>query len=155
MLLIERESLAWAAGVFDGEGWASAARYNKQHGGMTSTLTLGVGQKEPEMLHRLRAATSLGSIRPPKKRVPGRTPMWSWKVHGYTRVQAVAVMLWPWLGTVKRQQLTVVLRDAKSHPTHVKAYFTSETAIRVRARLRAGERQSAIAKEFNVPKQAV
>jgi len=56
-----REELAWAAGLFDGEGWASAARYSRKSGGMSATVTLGVAQNHREELGRFHDARRLYS----------------------------------------------------------------------------------------------
>lgn len=94
---MDRESLAWAAGFFDGEGWASTARYHRVTGGMTATLTLGIGQADREVLDRFASIMGVGSVTGPTR--SRTTLMWAYKVHGYEKVQAVACRLWPWLGS--------------------------------------------------------
>ena len=145
--------LAWAAGVFDGEGYACSARYSSKTKGMTATLMLGVGQAHKEMLDRLLAIFRFGSVTGPSR--SGNTPMWAFKIHGFEKVQAATAMLWPWLGVVKRAQLTRVLLDAKAHPTAKKRYFDIHSAAIIRTRLSNGERQSVLAKELACPKHVI
>lgn len=142
-----REELAWAAGVFDGEGWASSARYSPKTGGKTATLTLGVGQADREMPDRLVMGLGIGNVYGPGKRVTGRTPMFSFKVFGFEHVQAVTAMIWPWLGTPKRKQLSLVLEDARLHPTR-RRKFSEPQLAEIRRRIRAGEDDESIARRL-------
>jgi hypothetical protein len=154
MLRIEREALAWSAGVFDGEGWTTSARYNSRRG-MTATITLGVAQAHPEMLHRLREVFGRGAVTSPRRIVPGHTPMYSWKVYGFEQVQAVGALLWTWLGSRKRDQLVRCLSDAKSYPTNLRRLFSVLQVADIRTRLRNGESQASIARSYGVPRQRI
>lgn len=150
VLAINREQLAWAAGVFDGEGWATSARRNNATKAMTATLVLGVGQKHREMLERLAAATGLGSITGPTK--PG---MWAWRVHGFAKVQAVFAMLWPWLGSVKRDQIGCVLAEARANRTEKRRWLTDPQAREAHRRIANGETQASVARHFGCPKSTI
>jgi hypothetical protein len=81
--VVNREELAWCAGFFDGEGHVSA----KRHG-----IALSVNQIHPEVIERFKDA--VGKRRPVYKFVAG----------SFHDVQAICAMLWPWLGSVKREQ---------------------------------------------------
>lgn len=153
MLPIDREQLAWAAGAFDGEGWACAARYHPVTKGMTATLTLGVAQAHQELVDRVHSAVGgLGTVFYPKRIVPWRTPMFNWRVYGFQDVQAVFAMLWPWLGSVKKQKIASVLADAKLHPSHQRRHFSNRQVAIIKRRLADGERQCDLAREFSVPR---
>lgn len=154
MLRIDREALAWAAGIFDGEGWCSSARYNAK-GGMTATLTLGVAQAHPEMLQRLATVIGFGKITQPRKQVHGRTFMYSWKVYGFEQVQVVFALLWTWLGSVKREQIMRCLQEAREHPTNTKRLFNRVQLNEIRELLNQGVRQYVIARQFGCDNQTI
>jgi len=100
-----REGLAWAAGLFDGEGSTSIARRG---------VRLAVKQHEPTVLLKFQDAVGLGTVYGPYA-IKGREGFfeWSFVVTRFEHVQAVVAMLWPWLGPVKRYQARVALLHAK------------------------------------------
>jgi len=92
------EALAWAAGLFDGEGHARCQRYKN---GRQYQLSLVVGQRHTEVLDRFQEAVEIGKIySSPSK------PVHRYCVYTFEKVQYVVVQLWPWLGSVKRDQIT-------------------------------------------------
>lgn len=155
MLPIDRESLAWSAGLFDGEGWCSAARYSTKTRGMTATLTIGVAQANREVLDRFHRTVGLGTIIQHRKIVPGRTFMYTWKAYGFQNVQAVFAMLWTWLGSIKRAQILRCLEDAKRHPTNLKRLFNAVQVADIRAMLKDGVAQWRIAQKYGCPRQYI
>jgi len=102
-MMPNREALAWAAGLFDGEGGT--------YGGKGNGVTMRVGQVDDnrEVLERFHAAVGgIGRIRGPYPMGTGR-PQSEWRITSWPQVQAVVAMLWPWLGTEKREQAKAVL----------------------------------------------
>lgn len=92
--------LAWAAGLFDGEG-----NIRHQVSGRNSALRLSIGQKDREVLDRFQAAVGgVGNIYE-KDRNGG--PYFDLCVQNYEHVQAVIAMIWPWLSRIKRDQAVV------------------------------------------------
>lgn len=103
--------MAWAAGLFDGEGsvWASSPRGSARR---AAAMELAQSSEKgvPETLVRFRAAIGVGWISGPHApRSPwSRLPQYRWAAGGRHQVSAVVHALWPWLGTVKREQVTAV-----------------------------------------------
>ena len=99
---IDRTELAWAAGLFVGEGDITASS-----GGWEVHLHVsqsGEVDRAPDLLVRFREAVScMGFVEGPQFR-PGRMPKWRFRASGYEIVQAIVAMLWPWLGSVKKAQ---------------------------------------------------
>jgi len=97
----DRERLAWAAGFFDGEGCFSFSVAGKY-------VCVSVSQTDFEPLLRFQEAVGIGNILGPydmrKKDRWIRKPQYVYRVNGYERVQAIAAMLWHWLGPAKRAQ---------------------------------------------------
>lgn len=111
-LTVDREMLAWAAGFFDGEGGTYMKSARRKDGTRSFSPTMHVAQTTLPVLEKFQQATTgMGKIYGPRifddQR---RKPVWSWQVSNYECVVQVLCLLWPWLGDVKRDQGTEVLR---------------------------------------------
>jgi hypothetical protein len=90
--------MAWAAGIFDGEGtvtWTNS-KYSK-------TLRLSVSQASTdEIPQRLKQAVGLGNVNGPYGPYRGsKKPHFQWNVNGADAHEAMC-RLWPFLSSVKR-----------------------------------------------------
>ena len=111
-LKLDREELAWAAGLFDGEG--TIGYYKK-------AIHLAIGQAAakscPEVLIRFKTAVgNLGTIGGPYGPYPsklGKRPHWTFRANNFEHVQAIVAMLWNWLSEPKRQQARAALLAAQ------------------------------------------
>lgn len=101
---MDREALAWAAGLFDGEGNTRILR--------GSAARMSIGQAHPEVLYRFQEAVGLGRVYGPRQSGT-HTPMWVWQTTSWEDTQAVIAMLWIWLGSLKRKQAADTLRGVK------------------------------------------
>ena len=102
---INRESLAWAAGFFDGEGSVSFTgdRLNRYP-------LITIQQNDPEVLYRFRDAVAfLGVVHGPYSRRDGGNPFYNYQVSSFEKVQAVIAMLWPFLSVIKKSQAHNIL----------------------------------------------
>lgn len=119
-----REGLAWAAGLYEGEGSAFLT-VSKQY----RYPSLAVAQSfSPEVLDRFRVAVGVGKVFGPY----GRKRAYHYRVAGLELVQAVGAMLWPWLSTKRREQFKTVLashttRGEVTHCPKGHPYSTSNT----------------------------
>lgn len=94
-----REQLAWAAGFYDGEGCCSFSNGKRAY-------RVSIVQIDPEVLLKFQAAVlGIGTLQGPYKTASmgNSRPRWQYTATG-ADAQAVIAMLWPWLGTVKREQ---------------------------------------------------
>jgi hypothetical protein len=99
---MDRHELAWAAGFFDGEGWANAVaqtgrRARQPHAQINQSDDKGV----PEVLERFRRVVGVGRIGGPERK-PNRLDRYWWIASSRPDVNRVAELLDPWLGDVKR-----------------------------------------------------
>lgn len=104
-----RCELAWAAGFFDGEGWAGTtgprSRRTKQpHAQINQAGLDGI----PQTLTRFAVALGVGRLATTYSR-PGARPMFCWRVSSRADVLATYAQLRPWLGAIKARQLEVAL----------------------------------------------
>jgi hypothetical protein len=100
---------AWAAGFFDGEGCTHAQLSNGIY-----RVHLSVAQNGTELLERFDRAVGLrgkiyADVSPVRKNV-----LHSWRINGYEGVQQTLIVLWPWLGSIKREQASRALALTRS-----------------------------------------
>lgn len=110
-----RESVIWAAGLFEGEGWISIQGY---------CPSMGIQMSDKDILEKFAQAIGGGPIyyRKPKvysyEVVKTRKEQWAWRVVGFQNVQAVIAYLWPWLGARRRSRAKEVLQLAQLGQIH-------------------------------------
>jgi len=101
---------AWAAGFFDGEGTAGVGggrRKKTAYRQPSMEIPQSSARGVPDSLVRFQLAVGAGSITGPHPpRNPwARLPSYRWALSGHRKVEMVAGILWPWLGSVKRSQI--------------------------------------------------
>jgi hypothetical protein len=110
---MRRERLAWAAGLFDGEG--CFITYHRTAAGCPIPA-LSVAQADDavgvaDVLTRFGEALGLPyRVYTMAQAKPHHRPKRNLRITGFVRAQQALAMLWPWLGEVKRQQAKRVLR---------------------------------------------
>ncbi len=133
----KREELAWAAGFFDGEG-SFHAHASKRHAAATGyqreywSVQASVGNTDKELLDRFYAYVGVGRIKGPYIEQRGnRLPVYRWSASGHMAVQFLGAMLWPWLGTYKRERWEASLRAYRIHrqPTAVELKRSQEECV--------------------------
>jgi hypothetical protein len=106
---MDRHQLAWAAGFFDGEGWANAAA---QTGRRTNQPHAQINQSDdhsvPAVLERFLKVVGVGRIGGPDRK-PNRIDRYWWTASSRPDVHRVAQLLAPWLGDVKRTAFAAAL----------------------------------------------
>jgi len=105
---VNLEQLAWAAGLFDGEGSAIASKRADRPGYLRLEATVPQCGHDglPEVLVRFRAAVAgVGTVTGPDS-----NDMYVWRASGFQDAQAVIALLWQHLGEVKRGQAATAMR---------------------------------------------
>jgi hypothetical protein len=106
---MDRESVIWAAGLFEGEGCISfsspASRGLRPKANLTST--------DEDVIRRFHATVGVGKVFGPYDQ--GHKPFWSWQVYTFEQTQAVIAMLWPWLGERRRARAREVILRCRSY----------------------------------------
>lgn len=106
---MNREELAWAAGIFDGEGYAGCVDRSKE-GRRHPRISLVVVQwHSPEIPLRFQAA--LGGLGHVGSRSRGEAEEYKWATASFEIVQASAAMLWAWLSSTKQAQIARTLEQ--------------------------------------------
>ena len=107
---MQQTELAWAAGLFDGEGstYSTNARY--------PLVRVCVTQNDREVLDRFIEALGVSRVYGPylaesKKRF-GSKPYFMVQIQKQEHVARALYLLWPFLGTLKRRQAINALKKA-------------------------------------------
>jgi hypothetical protein len=101
---LDNHDLAWAAGFFDGEGWA-----NRAGRGVQARINQAGADGVPEVLTRFRRIVGVGRIKGPV-RAEGKLPLYYWEATSRPDLDTVADLIGPWLCPVKRGEFERALR---------------------------------------------
>lgn len=145
------EALAWAAGLFDGEGSFSSHRaYNGNYYPHAS-----IGQAHREVLDRFMLSVGLGKVYGPYAPTGLSKKQW-WQYHcsGALGVHSLLERLRPWLGTIKTNDGDRVLRQYLENQDRRRIY-TVEQRSEMLHRLRLGERVIDIARATGITAKSV
>jgi hypothetical protein len=106
----ESTHVAWAAGLFDGEGSVYLLRH-RTHAGyfVVEAAVTQSGFKLPQVLARFQEVAGFGSVGGPYDQEKATMPVYRWKACRRIQVEDLVSRLWPWLGAVKRIQATTAL----------------------------------------------
>jgi hypothetical protein len=103
---MDRHELAWAAGFFDGEGWA-----NRSGRGVQSRINQADPAGMPEVLLKFRSVVGVGRLKGPQ-RVEGKQDLYWWEATSRNDVARVAALIGPWLCRPKRMEFERALQVA-------------------------------------------
>lgn len=104
-----REDLAWAAGIYEGEGSLYVCR---------RTMLMSVKMTDLDVLQRLRDVMGFGVVYGPYTLLnfPQRKPTYAWQVGNFEGMQAACAFFWPWLGMRRRAKIVEVLTTIATRP---------------------------------------
>jgi hypothetical protein len=101
---VDEHELAWAAGFFDGDGWAALVRDRKRGRGQPHAQINQAGPDGmPGVLVRFRDAVGVGRIAGPKVE-EGRQDLYWWVASSRSDVRRTGELIGPWLSSEKRGQ---------------------------------------------------
>lgn len=95
---MESHEFAWAAGFFDGEGWA-----NRSGRGVQSRINQAGPDGIPEVLTKFQRIVGVGRIKGPVI-IDGRQPLYFWEATSRPDLGQVIERIAPWLCPVKRAE---------------------------------------------------
>lgn len=108
-----RENIAWAAGLFEGEGCIRTT---------PETAQLSLAMSDEDVVRRFLAVIGIGAVYGPTvdKRKPTYKPMWKWCVGGSAKVQAVLAALWAFLGERRKKKAELAIAQIALRAPHGK-----------------------------------
>lgn len=112
-----REDIAWAAGVFEGEGCFSFSTHPVRP---NKVFTARLSMTDKDVVDRFARAVKFGRIGTRRPYQSHHLPQYTWTAHGFETVQALAAAFWPWLGMRRRAKIREIAGVAKT-------YFATKT----------------------------
>ena len=101
---MDEHELAWAAGFFDGDGWAASIRNGKRSSRRPmAQINQADANGVPEVLTRFRDAVRVGRVAGPKVE-EGREDLYWWVASSHGDVRRTGELIGPWLSSEKRGQ---------------------------------------------------
>lgn len=112
------EQIAWAAGLWDGEGCVSQMSHRTHEGYsiLEASITQSSAAGMPEVLVRFREIVGAGAIYGPYDAGPERHPVYRWKLLPTREIDRVMRLLSPQIGEVKRRQAEERLAVVNAQP---------------------------------------
>jgi hypothetical protein len=115
-----REELAYAAGLYEGEGTVCASygtfltKSGERRPRQSPGFQLKIGMTDLEPLERFQEAVGFGTIYGPyEKKQIGWKPYYHYSVDSFEKTQAAIAMLWSWLSPRRREQAAAALTAEK------------------------------------------
>lgn len=114
-----RERIAWAAGVIEGEGCiqATKGRLSSHDGRRLICFSLRVVMTDLDVIERLHETFGVGSVFPYKNlHGLGTKQLYCWDVRRATDVKAVCVAIHSFMGQRRKAQIDAVLQALEAFP---------------------------------------
>lgn len=108
--------LAWAAGLFEGEGCFSLKAAGRTN--LFPSPACIMASTDEDTVRRFQRAVGVGSVTGPHRTgganaAPHFKPAWYWRTSGFPKTQAVVAMLWFGLGERRRATARRVLTEGR------------------------------------------
>lgn len=149
--------VAWAAGLFEGEGCFSLAR---PKGRGSRRISARLVTTDQDVMLRFHAVVGVGKVYGPKFRNTKDKPYWEFTTTTFEHAQYLIAMFWAWLGIRRRERAAELLttyigdlRDARK-PFRTPRLSTTDLT-ELRRRVASGESQGHIAASLGVSQAAV
>ena len=114
-MTFKREDVAWAAGLFEGEGTCGAyygtflTKAGERRPRKTAQAQLAIGMTDLEPLEKFKETFGFGSIHGPYEVSGGTKPAYKYYVNKREHVQAILAAIYPWLSPRRREQVAQAL----------------------------------------------
>lgn len=100
------EEVAWAAGLFEGEGWFTAGRSIGKAGVRRVTGQAGLASTDKDVLDRFARIVGVGRVNPKIPNGYGHKAQWVWMAQSIAEFAYVVNLLGPFLGERRTARMT-------------------------------------------------
>lgn len=129
--VVNREQLAWAAGIFEGEGTIATRRIGKRE--QDRAIVASIRMTDEDVIKRFHSIVKVGNVQGPSKpKNPKWKPLWTWQTGSFEGSQAVTALLWAWLCSRRRAKIVKLLTEyhqIKSRGINIRDPKTGRYAI--------------------------
>ncbi len=117
---LSKVDLAWAAGLFEGEGCITLSK---------NCPVLQLNMTDQDVVQHFHRVVGFGTVAGPYPKGGGpHKPYWVWRCSGTEYPQALIAMLWEWLGGRRRRRAMTVLATCHAAPLALLVVNRSKTA---------------------------
>ena len=113
-----RENIAWAAGLFEGEGCVGV--YGKPIGarGPRKSPAMKITMTDLDVLEKFQRIVGVGKVGGPRrhKGKEHHKAFWSWSCNGTEKIQALLAAFWPFLCSRRQAKAADVIREMAEIP---------------------------------------
>lgn len=112
--------IAWAAGLWEGEGWISVCDRRIYKGKSLCYVNMGVDMTDRDVLERLPEIFNYGLVKSSHKTLkePWHKEQFTWRVYKYNKILEITDLMRPWLGKRRLLQIEEVLsQDTRQFST--------------------------------------
>ncbi len=122
LALSRSEQIAWAAGLFEGEGCWNAYQRREKNGKMQVQARLAM--TDEDVVDRFAAVVGFGTVRRNVIRRPGSTdkPLTEWYTQRRDTVRALIVMFLPYMGERRSARALAILDLGEAHPLNERTH---------------------------------
>jgi hypothetical protein len=111
---VHKDDIAWAAGLFEGEGCISFTRSKRSHWRNSQTQgRVSVAMTDQDVVERFAKIMGFGTVEylgvPQSRDGYNRKATWRWRAQSYEHVQATIAMFWSYLGTRRKARAKEIL----------------------------------------------
>ncbi len=116
--LPETEQRVWVAGLWDGEGSVCLLKHRSHAGHFVpeASITQSSDSGRPEVLTRVESVAGRGYWYGPYEQDPPWSSVYRWKLFRPDEIRAFLDLIWPWIGSVKREQAERVVAVLLAQP---------------------------------------
>jgi hypothetical protein len=110
--------VAWAAGLFEGEGSFHTHRHRSANEHVYARATLAM--TDEDVVRRFHRIVGVGKVLCRAECRPGRKPIWRWAAQSRQAYAHVVALFEPFLGERRKEQLALVAAQLTPHTYHHK-----------------------------------
>ena len=110
-MAVDRRDIRWAAGLFEGEGWASLDTHKRSYGRGVYAYTVAGLSTTDEDVARTFTRIMGGKLFGPYENKRGVKQLWTWKVRNAEARRALQRLL-PYMGERRSAQIKAALNDS-------------------------------------------
>ncbi len=128
---VQREELAWAGGLFEGEGSISVNKQKRETTQHYVTIYTTLAMTDLDVLERFQRTMGIGNIIGPHGPYGiSKKVRYSWSVSGHQQAQYVIALLWPWLAERRREQARASLAAVRAYVPAYRRYGATQTCAK-------------------------
>ena len=105
--------LAWAAGVFEGEGCICCYKIPNRKD--SRRVMLAITMSDEDIVQRIYEIFKVGSFKGPYKKKDKKT-LWTWAVQNMAGCHSVLTEIYPYLGKRRKEKADEMIKEIENRP---------------------------------------